>query len=198
MRDALRLLPVIVRNWLRARAQLQHEILALRHQLSVLQRGQDRRPRFTSFDRIFWVWLYRLWPGCLDALAIMKPETVVRWHRKGYRKYWTWKSRVREPGRPAVSLEIRSLVRRMSQENPLWGAPRIHGELLKLGIGISQASVSKYMVRHPRPPSLPRHAVPRLNHRFNDGCMTFGQSHGPLAIHISAIEDWADPEFGPG
>ncbi len=153
MRDALRLLPVIVRNWLRARAQLQLEILALRHQLTVLQRQQDRRPRFTSFDRIFWVWLYRLWPGCLDALAIMKPETVVRWHRKGFRKYWTWKSRVRGPGRPAVSLEIRNLVRRMSQENPLWGAPRIHGELLKLGIGISQASVSKYMVRHPRPPS---------------------------------------------
>lgn len=153
MRDALRLLPVIVRNWLRTRAQLQLEILALRHQLTVLQREQDRRPRFTSFDRIFWVWLYRLWPGCLDALAIMKPETVVRWHRKGFRKYWTWKSRVRGPGRPAVSLEIRNLVRRMSQENPLWGAPRIHGELLKLGIEISQASVSKYMVRHPRPPS---------------------------------------------
>ena len=79
MHDALRLLPVIVRHWLRTRAQLQLEILALRHQLSVLQRQQDRRPRFTSFDRIFWVWLYRLWPGCLDALAIMKPETVVRW-----------------------------------------------------------------------------------------------------------------------
>ncbi len=74
MRDALRLLPVMVRNWLRTRAQLQLEILALRHQLSVLQREQDRRPRFTSFDRIFWVWFYRLWPGCLNALAIMKPE----------------------------------------------------------------------------------------------------------------------------
>ena len=95
MRDALRLLPVIVRHWLSTRAQLQLEILALRHQLNVLQREQDRRPRFTSFDRIFWVWLYRLWPGCLDALAIMKPETVVRWHREGFRKYWTWTSRVR-------------------------------------------------------------------------------------------------------
>ena len=121
MRDALRLLPVIVRNWLRTRAQLQLEILALRHRLAVLQRQQNRRPRFTSFDRIFWVWLYRLWPGCLDALAIMKPETVVRWHRKGFRKYWPWKSRVRGPGRPTVSLEIRSLVRRMSRENPLPG-----------------------------------------------------------------------------
>jgi hypothetical protein len=107
MRDALRLLPVIVRNWLRARAQLQLEILAPRHQLTVLQREQDRRPRLTSFDRIFWVWLYRLWPGCLDALAIMKPETVVRWHRNGFRKYWTWTSRAREPGRPAVSPETR-------------------------------------------------------------------------------------------
>ncbi len=121
MRDALRLLPVIVRHWLRTRAQLQLEILALRHQLAVLQREQNSRLRLTSFDRIFWIWLYRLWPGCLDALAIMKPETVVRWHRKGFRIYWTWTSRVRGPGRPAVSLEIRNLVRRMRQETPLPG-----------------------------------------------------------------------------
>ncbi len=144
---------MIVRNWLWTRALRQLEILALRHQLSILQREQNRWPPLTSFDRIFWAWLYRLCPGCLDALAIMKPETVVRWHRKSFRKYWTWTSGVRGPGRPAVSLEIRNLVRRMSQENPLWGAPRIHGELLKLGIEISQASVSKYMVRHPMSPA---------------------------------------------
>ena len=153
MRDALRLLLSMLQFWLKSRAQPQLEILALRHQLSVLQRQQNRRPRLTSFDRVFWIWLYRLWPDCLDALAIMKPETVVRWHREGFRKYWRWKSRVRGPGRPAVSPQIRNLIRRMSQENPLWGAPRIHGELLKLGIGISQASVSKYILRHPRPPS---------------------------------------------
>ncbi len=89
--------------WLKSRAQPQLEILALRHQLTVLQRQQNKRPRLTSFDRVFWVWLYRLWPDCLDALAIMKPETVVRWHREGFR-YWRWKSRTRGPGRPAMKL----------------------------------------------------------------------------------------------
>ena len=89
----------------------------------------------------------------MAALISLKPETVVRWHREGFRRYWRWKSRARRPGRPAISLDIRQLIRRMSQDNPLWGAPRIHGELLKLGIEVSLASVSKYMTRHPRPPS---------------------------------------------
>ena len=139
--------------WLGTRAQLQLEILVLRHQVNVLRRQRKMRPRLTSFDRAFWVWLYRLWPGCLAALIILKPETVVRWHRDGFRRYWRWTSRARRPGRPAISLDIRQLIRRMSQDNPLWGAPRIHGELLKLGIEVSLASVSKYMTRHPRPPS---------------------------------------------
>lgn len=153
MRDALPLLPVIVRNWLRTRVQLQLEILALHHQLSVLQREQNRRPRLTPFDRIFWVWLYRLWPGCLSALVIVKPETVIGWHRKGFRAFWTWKSRRGKPGRPPVPKDVRELIRRMCRENPLWGAPRIHGELMKLGIEASQATVSRYMVRHRKPPS---------------------------------------------
>jgi transposase InsO family protein len=142
-----------MRTWLGTRAQLQLEILALRHQVTVLRRQRKARAPLTSFDRAFWVWLYRLWPGCLDALVIVKPETVVRWHREGFRRYWRWKSRAGRPGRPAISPDIRKLIARMSQENPLWGAPRIHGEMLKLGIEISQASVSKYMTRHPRPPS---------------------------------------------
>ncbi len=100
-----------------------------------------------------WVWLYRLWPHSLDTLVIIKPETVIRWHPKGFRRYWRWRSRPRGPGRPAESREIRGLIRRMSRENPLWGAPRIHGELLKLGIEVSEASVSKYMTRHRKPPS---------------------------------------------
>src|SRR5258705_2195276 len=97
--------------------------------------------------------LSRLWTQWRSALVIVKPETVIAWHRKGFRLYWRWKSRAGKSGRPCVSLEIRELIRQMSTANPLWGAPRIHGELLKLGIQISQASVAKYMVRNRKPPS---------------------------------------------
>jgi transposase InsO family protein len=138
---------------LRDRAALQLELVALRHQLAVLERKRTTRLRLTRFDRFFWVWLYRLWPGCLDAVVIVQPETVIRWHRRGFRLFWRWKSRPRRRGRPPMPQETRELIRRMSRENPLWGAPRIHGELRKLGIEISQATVSKVMVRHPRPPS---------------------------------------------
>ncbi len=138
---------------LRGRASLQLELIALRHQLSVLERKWTARPRLTRTDRFFWVWLYRFWPGCLDVVVIVKPDTVIRWHRRGFRLFWTWRSRSRRRGRPQGPQEVRELIRRMSRENPLWGAPRIHGELLKLGIEISQATVSKVMVRHPRPPS---------------------------------------------
>ena len=153
MSNALRYWLSMIRTWFGTRAQLQLEILALRHQVMVLRRQRKARARLTSFDRAFWIWLYRLWPGCLAALVIVKPDTVVRWHRKGFRRYWRWKSSIRGPGRPMVSHEIRLLIRRMSRENPLWGAPRIHGELLKLGFEVSEATVSKYMTRHPRPPS---------------------------------------------
>jgi putative transposase len=110
------------------------------------------RPQLRATDRIFWVVLSRLWTNWRSSLQLVRPETVVRWHRVGFRRYWAWKSR-RRPGRPMISNEVRDLVRRMSRANPLWGAPRIHGELLKLGLTVSQATVSKYMVRHPRPPS---------------------------------------------
>ncbi len=146
------LLDCIVSNF-RSRAALQFEIIALRHQLEVLQRTRPTRVRLTRLDRIFWVFLYRLWPRCLDAVVIVKPETVIAWHRKGFRAFWAWKSRPRRRGRPPVPAEVRTLIRRMTRENPLWGAPRLHGELLKLGIVISQATVSKYMIRHPKPPS---------------------------------------------
>ncbi len=153
MRDALRLLLSIIPIWLGARAELQLEILALRHQLTVLQRQRNRRPRLTSFDRTLWVWLHRLRPSCFDALVVVKPETVVAWHRKGFRLFWTWKSRRRKEGQPPVPREVRELILRMSRENPLWGAPRVHGELMKLGIKVSEATVSKYMTRPPKPPS---------------------------------------------
>jgi putative transposase len=128
------------------------ENLALRHQLGVLQRTAPR-PRLRASDRVFWVLLARLWPGWAEVVAIVQPETVIRWQRAGFRLVWTWKSRRHGPGRPAVALEVRALIRRMAQANPLWGAPRIHGELWKLGLAISQATVSKYLVRRRMPPS---------------------------------------------
>ena len=128
------------------------ENLALRQQIVVLQRSV-KRPRLKKSDRVFWVLLSKTWNDWAKTLTLVKPDTVVRWHRKGFRLYWTWKSRWKGQGRPAVPAEVRRLIRRMSQANSRWGAPRVHGELLKLGIEISQAAVSKYMVRHRKPPS---------------------------------------------
>jgi transposase InsO family protein len=136
----------------RSRAALQLEILALRHQLGVLQRSV-KRPKLTSADRFLWAQLSQSWSGWRSALVIVKPETVMCWHRKAFRLFWTWKVRHGRPGRPPVPMEVRKLIRKMSRDNPLWGAPRIHGELLKLGIDIGETSVSKYMVRGARPPS---------------------------------------------
>lgn len=142
-----------LRRFLRSRATLQAEILALRHQLLVLKRSTGgRRLRLRTADRIFWVWLSRLWQGWRSRAWIFKPETVISWDRKGFRLYWTWKSRARK-GRPCVWGEIRDLIRKMSLANPRWGAPSIHGELLKLGIHIAETTVAQYMV-HPRRPSL--------------------------------------------
>ena len=129
------------------------EILALRHQLAVLQRRTIKRPSLRTADRLLWVMLSRVWEQWRSALVIVKPETVIAWQRKGCRLYWRWKSRAGKSGRPCVSREIRELIRQMSSANPLWGAPRIHGELLKLGIQISQATVAKYMIRQRKPPS---------------------------------------------
>jgi putative transposase len=137
----------------RTRTALQLEIIALRHQINVLRRSKRGRVDLSSADRLFWTWLRRLWPGWRSALVIVKPETVVRWHRKGFRLFWTWKSRHAEPGRPELARQTRELIRRMSLANPLWGAPRIHGELLKLGVDVSQATVAKYMVRTRKAPS---------------------------------------------
>jgi len=112
-----------------------------------------KRFRFRRRERLFWVWFYRLWPGGLETLAVFKADTLVRWHRKGFRLYWTWKSHRSGGGRPTISPETRALIRRLSQENPLWGAPRVHGELQMLGIDLSQTTVAKYMFRHRKPPS---------------------------------------------
>jgi putative transposase len=142
-----------LRQGLRSRANLHAEILALRHQLLVLQRSNRiHKLPLTLGDRLLWVWLSRLWGGWRSALLIVKPETVIAWHRLGFRLYWQWKSR-HPQGRPSISPEVIALIRKMSLANPRWGAPRIHGELLKLGFELSQATVAKYMVRHRKPPS---------------------------------------------
>ncbi len=137
----------------RSRTALQVEILALRHQIGVLRRSAKKRPKLTVVDRVFWAWLSGVWADWRSALVIVKPETVIAWHRKGFRLFWTWKVRHGRAGRPTVSREVRDLIRTMSRANPLWGAPRIHGELLKLGIDIGETSVGKYMIRHRKPPT---------------------------------------------
>jgi len=110
------------------------------------------RPRLTNNDRWFFIQIYRWFPSILQVLTIIRPETLVRWHRAGFRCYWRWKS-LRRGGRPQIDTELRALIRRMSIENPLWGAPRVHGELLKLGFAVAQSSVAKYMVKRGGPPS---------------------------------------------
>ena len=139
-----------LRSSVRTHRELALENLALRQQLAVWKARQPR-PQLRAMDRIFWVVLSRFWTSWRGSLRLVQPETVVRWHRLGFRRYWTWKSR-RRSGRPLISTELRDLIRRMSRANPLWGAPRIHGELLKLGLTVSQATVAKYMLRlRPRP-----------------------------------------------
>jgi hypothetical protein len=124
----------------------------LRHQLNVLRRKSPKRPTFRSIDRLIFAGLYGLAPDVLSALAIVRPETVIRWHRAGFRLYWRWKSKP-PGGRPKLPVDIRTLIHDISLANPLWGAPRIHGELLKLGITVGQTTVAKYMARTRRPPS---------------------------------------------
>ena len=133
------------------RGRLEAEILVLRHQLNILGQRAPNRPHLRWVDRVLFVWLYRRCPRILDAITIVRPETVVRWHRMGFAAYWRWKSRPRG-GRPRIDKEVRDLIRRMSLENPLWGAPRVHGELLRLGIAVAQSTVSIYMVPRPDRP----------------------------------------------
>jgi hypothetical protein len=152
MTDLCRLIFWTLVDLMRARATLEAEIWVLRQQINVLRRAAPRRQSFGIFDRLIFVGLYRLFPKACGALAIVKPDTIIRRHRAGFKAYWRWKSR-RCGGRPTVPLEVRKLIRDMSIANPLWGAPRIHGELLMLGVEIGQTSVAKYMVKRREPPS---------------------------------------------
>ncbi len=162
----------------KSKSRLEAENAALRHQLIVLQRRVSGRVQLTNGDRLFLVMLYRWFPSILKAITIIQPETLVRWHRAGFRRYWRWKSRP-QGGRPQVGADLRALIRRMSVDNPLWGAPRIHGELLKLGFEVSQSSVAKYMVKRCGPPS--------------QGWSTFLRNHAP---DIAAMDLFVVPTIG--
>src|SRR5246500_3520314 len=162
----------------KSKLRLQAENAVLRHQLIVLRRGLHGRVRLTNHDRWFLIQLYRWFPSILQVLTIIRPETLVRWHRAGFRCYWRWKSRPLG-GRPQIDRELRALIRRMSIENPLWGAPRIHGELLKLGFEVSQSSVAKYMVKRRGPPS--------------QGWRTFLRNHAP---DVAAMDLFVVPTIG--
>ena len=162
----------------KSKLRLEAENAVLRHQLNVLRRRRHGRVRLTNSDRLFFIRLYRWFPSILKVLTIIRPETLVRWHRAGFRRYWRWKSR-RRGGRLPVETELRALIRRMSIENPLWGAPRIHGELLKLGFEVAQSSVAKYMVKRRVPPS--------------QGWRTFLHNHAP---DIAAMDLFVVPTIG--
>jgi transposase InsO family protein len=162
----------------KSKSRLEAENAALRHQLSALRRKLRGRVRLTNSDRWFVVQLYRWFPSVLNAITIIQPETLVRWHRAEFRYYWRWKSRC-FGGRPHIDTDLRALIRRMSIENPLWGAPRIHGELLKLGFEVAQSSVAKYMAKYCRPPS--------------QGWRTFLRNHAP---DIAAMDLFVVPTIG--
>jgi transposase InsO family protein len=162
----------------KSKSRLEAENAALRHQLIVLRRKVHSRARLTNNDRWFFIQLYRWFPSILQVLMIVRPETLVGWHRAGFRCYWRWMSR-RRGGRPPIETDLRALIRRMSIENPLWGAPRIHGELHKLGFEVAQSSVAKYMIKRRRPPS--------------QGWKTFLRNHAP---DIAAMDLFIAPTVG--
>ena len=168
----------LVASPFKSKSRLEAENAALRHQLIVVRRNVQGRVRLTNNDRWFLIQLYRWFPSILQVLTIVQPETLVRWHRAGFRCYWRWKSRPRG-GRPQIETDLRALIRQMSMENPLWGAPRIHGELLKLGFMVAQSSVAKYLVKRGRPPS--------------QGWRTFLRNHAP---DIAAMDLFVVPTIG--
>src|SRR6202048_3085054 len=186
MQRLLSLLSVLATRFFRSRRDLLLENLALRQQLAVLK-VRHPQPRFAASDKLFWVMLCRLWPGWKQALILIQPETVVGWHRAGFKLYWKWLSRHRtRAGRRCVSKELRELIFRMVAENLTWGAPRIHGELRMLGFDISERTVSRWMRKAPRSPELAKRWAAFLdNHReaiaamdfFTVPTLTFGVLH---------------------
>jgi hypothetical protein len=174
----LRFFLALFSSLFKSKSRLEAENAALRRQVIVLQRKVRGRVHFTNSDRLFLIQLYRWFPSVLKVITIIRPETVVRWHRAGFRWYWRWKSRSLG-GRPQIEADLRALIRRMSVDNPLWGAPRIHGELLKLGFEVAQSSIAKYMVKRHGPPSQP--------------WRTFLRNHAP---DIAAMDLFVAPTIG--
>jgi hypothetical protein len=168
----------VLTSLFKSKSRLEAENAALRHQLIVLRRKVQGRIQLTNNDRWFFVQLYRWFPSIVQIITIVQPETLVRLHRAGFRRYWRWKSG-RRGGRPEIDMDLRALIRRMSIENPLWGAPRVHGELLKLGFEVAQSSVAKYMVKRHGPPS--------------QGWRTFRRNHAP---DIAAMDLFVVPTIG--
>src|SRR5215207_3721259 len=152
MKALFKLILGVLASLFKSRAKLEAEILILRQQINVLRRRAPKRPHLNNTDRFLFVWLYHWFPSVLGAIAIVRPETIIRWHRAGFRAYWRWRSR-NPVGRPKVATELRTLIGEMRRANPLWGAPHIHGELLKLGFEVAQSTVARYMCRRSRPPS---------------------------------------------
>src|SRR6516164_4371836 len=153
MRPSLTALLAAIRSSLRTRAELHAEILALRHQLAVLQQAAPRRLQLSRADRFLWVLLSRVWSGWRGAVQIVLPATVVRWHRRLFAWQWRWRSRPARLGRPPIADDVRVLIRKIHRANPLWGAPRLHGELEKLGLEIGETTVATYLGRRPASPS---------------------------------------------
>jgi hypothetical protein len=152
MLAVLHLLGILAANLIKSRQRLEIENLFLRHQLNIALRPAPHRLRLGNSDRALMVWLTWLWPSLIGLARVVEPDTILRWHRAGFRAYWRWRSGGR-PGRPKIDRELRDLIRQMSKDNALWGAPRIHGELLKLGFEVAESTVSKYLVKRRGPPS---------------------------------------------
>ena len=178
MNELLCFVLAVLASPFKSKLRLEAENAVLRHQLNVLRRRLHARVRLTNNDRWLFILMYRWFPSILQALTIIRPETLVRWHRAGFRRYWRWKSHPRG-GRPRIEAELRGVIRRMSMENPLWGAPRVHGELLKLGFAVAQSSVAKYMVKRRGPPG--------------QGWRTFLHNHVP---EIAAMDLFVVPTIG--
>jgi len=166
----------------KSKSRLEVEDVALRHEVVVLQRKVRGRIELTNWDRLFFVLLYRWCPSILRAMVVVRPETVMRWHRAGFRRYWSWKSQ-RRGGRPPISAELRALIRRMSRENVLWGAPRIQGELPKLGFTVAQSTVAKYMAKY----------MAKNDDPSGQSWGTFLRNHAP---HIAAMDLFVVPTIG--